>query len=77
LVQPFGPAAKLAALQLFDDEMKPFDLGLRCGEDSTLGCQYAHHPLQRRYIVRQGGKIDVHGSRDYLTRALSHRTTRL
>ena len=60
VVQPFSPPAKLAALQIFDDEMKPLDLGLCCGEGGALGRKRVHHPLQRRYIVRQCCKIDVH-----------------
>jgi hypothetical protein len=60
LVQPFGPTTKLAALQLLDDQMKPLDLGLCCGEGGALSRQRAHQLLQCCYIVRQGGKIDVH-----------------
>jgi hypothetical protein len=32
----------------------PFDLGLRRRESSALNCKRSYHPLQRRYIVRQG-----------------------
>lgn len=56
----FGTPAKLVTLQLLDNEPKPFDLRLRLSEVGTLGCQRPHHLLQRLYIVRQGGKIDVH-----------------
>jgi hypothetical protein len=36
------------------------DLPLRLSEVGPLGGQRPHYPLQRLYIVRQGGKIDVH-----------------
>jgi hypothetical protein len=75
LVNPFGPPAKLGALQLLDNEMKALDLGLRCGEGGALGRKRTHQLLQRCYIVRQGGKIDVHARECTLTRARSHRTT--
>jgi hypothetical protein len=42
------------------DQPQPFDLCLRLGEGGVIGGQRAHHSLQRLYIVRQGGKIDVH-----------------
>jgi hypothetical protein len=44
VIQPFGAPAKLAALQLLDDEMKPFDLSLARttergghGENASVG----------------------------------------
>jgi hypothetical protein len=58
-VEPFGAPAKLAALQLLDDEPQPFDLCLRLTEVGAFGRERAHHPLQRHSIVRQG-TIDVH-----------------
>jgi hypothetical protein len=32
-----GPSAKLVALKLLDDEVEPFDLGLRLAETGALG----------------------------------------
>ena len=32
IVEPLSPPAELAALQLLDDEVEPFDLGLRLTE---------------------------------------------
>jgi hypothetical protein len=60
LIKPLGPPAKLAALQLLDNDMKPLDLGLCCGEGGALGSKRAHQLPQRCYIVRQDRKIDVH-----------------
>jgi len=51
VVQPLGPPAKLTALQLLDDEMQPFDLGLRLAEAGPLGCERAHQLLQRLHII--------------------------
>jgi len=45
LVQPFGPPAELGALQLPDDEVEPFDLGLRLAEAGALGGERAHQRL--------------------------------
>ena len=56
--------AKLAALQLLDDEMEPLDLGLRLAETGTLGSERTHQLLQCLYIIRQGGEIDVHEGRE-------------
>jgi hypothetical protein len=64
IIEPLGPSAKLAALQLLDDEMEPFDLGLRLGEAGALGRERTHQLLQRLYIIRQGGKVDVHEGRE-------------
>jgi hypothetical protein len=60
VTESLGTPAKLVTLQLLNDEPKSFDLGLRFGEVGTLGCQRPHNLLQRLYIVRQSGKIDVH-----------------
>ena len=60
VIQPFGAPAKLAALQLLNDEPEPFDLRLRFGEVDAFGRERPDHPLQRVYIIRQSGKIDVH-----------------
>ena len=64
VIEPLGAPAELAALQLLDDELEPFDLGLRLAEAGALGRERAHHLLQRLHIVRQGGEIDVHERRD-------------
>ena len=61
VIEPLGLAAELAALQLLDDEPEPFDLGLGFAEAGALHRERAHHALQRRHVVRQRGKIDVHG----------------
>src|SRR6266403_4861602 len=60
VIEPFGAPAKLAALQLLNDEPEPFDLGFCLSERGTFGCERPDHPLQRVYIIWQGGKIDVH-----------------
>ncbi len=60
VIKPLVPPAELAALQLLDDEMEPFDLGLRLVEAGALGCERAHQLLQLLHIIRQGGEIDVH-----------------
>ena len=51
-IELFCPPAELAALQLLDDEVKPFDLGIRFAQTGTLGCERAHQLLQRLHIVR-------------------------
>ena len=53
----FGTPAKLAALQLLNDEPEAFDLRLRFGASSG---ERPDHPLQRLYIIWQSSKIDVH-----------------
>jgi hypothetical protein len=53
LVQPFGPAAKLAALQLLGDDMKPLDLGLCCGEDGAQEQRNKCARIQRLPLVRR------------------------
>jgi len=60
VIETFGAPAELVALQLLDDEVKPFDLGLRLGESSALDREEAHQLLQRLNIIRQRGEIDVH-----------------
>src|SRR5258705_8655147 len=60
VVKPLGAPAKLAALQLLNDEAETFDLRLCFSEAGAFGRQRAHHSLQRLHIVRQGSKIDVH-----------------
>jgi hypothetical protein len=45
VIKPLGAPAKLAALQLLDDEVEPFDLSLGIGEGGALGCERAHQPL--------------------------------
>ena len=60
VIQPFGAPAKLAALQLLNDEPEAFDLRLRLGEVGAFGRERSDHPLQRLHIVRQIGEIDVH-----------------
>jgi hypothetical protein len=37
LIEPLRTPAELAALQFLDDEMEPFDLGLRLAEAGALG----------------------------------------
>src|ERR1700742_4007798 len=60
VVEPLGAPAKLAKLQLLNDEAETFDLRLRFSEVGAFGRQRAHHSLQGLHIVRQGSKIDVH-----------------
>jgi hypothetical protein len=60
VIQPFGTPTKLAALQPLNDEPEAFDLRLRFGEAGAFGRERPDHPLQRLYIIWQGGKIDVH-----------------
>ena len=60
VVEPFGAGSELAALQLFDDEMEPFDPRLRLAETGMLRCERSHQFLQRLNIIRQGGEVDVH-----------------
>ena len=60
VIKMLGPPAELAALQLRDDKVEPLDLGLRLAEAGALGCERAHQLVQRLYIIRQGGEIDVH-----------------
>ncbi len=75
VIEPLGAPAELAALQLLDDEVEPFDLGLRLAEAGALGRERAHHPLQRLHIVRQGSKIDVHETQSLADSRRSHRST--
>lgn len=56
VIEPLGPPAKLAALQLLDDEVEPFDLGVRFAEAGALGGERARRPLQRLHIVGQGAR---------------------
>jgi len=65
VIERFGPASKLVALQLSDDEAEPLYLGLRLREPGPLGCEHSDHLLQHVHIVRHGSKIDVHGSGGY------------
>ena len=51
-IELFCPPAELAALQLLDDEVKPFDLGIRVAQTGTLSCERAHQLLQCLHIVR-------------------------
>ena len=60
IIKPFSPPAKLAALQLLDDDVKALDLGLCLAEVGALDCERAHQLLQYSYIVRQRGEIDIH-----------------
>lgn len=60
VIESFSASAKLAALQLLNDEPQPFDLRLRLGESGAFGRERPNYPLQRLHIVRQGGKIDIH-----------------
>ena len=71
IIKALGAAAELVALQLLDDQLEAFDLGLRLGEVGPLGRQQSHHPVQRLNIVRQSGKIDVHGHKVYADSQLS------
>src|SRR6266436_8890228 len=57
VVEPFGTSAKLAALQLLNDEPEAFDLRLRRSEVDAFGRERSDHPLQRAYIIWQSGKI--------------------
>lgn len=69
VIEPLIPPAELATLQLLDDEMEPFDLGLRLAEAGALGCERAYQLLQRLHIIRQGGEIDVHDALVHFTEA--------
>jgi hypothetical protein len=60
VIEPFGAPAKLAALQLLNDEPEAFDLRLRRCEVDAFGRERPDHPPQRVYIIWQSGKIDVH-----------------
>jgi hypothetical protein len=60
VIEPLSASAELAALQVLDDKVEPFDLSLRLAEAGALGREQAHHPLQRLHITRQGCEIDVH-----------------
>jgi hypothetical protein len=60
VMELFGAPAELAALQLLNNEMEPFDLGLCLAKRGALDCERAHQLLQCSHIVRQGGEIDVH-----------------
>jgi hypothetical protein len=60
IIEPFGASAKLTALQILNDEPEPLDLCLCFSEVGAFRSERANHTLQRLYIVRQGGKIDVH-----------------
>src|SRR5713226_8829501 len=57
--------AKLAALQLLNDQPEAFDLRLRLREVGAFGREHPDHPLQRLHIVWQIGKIDVHEAEVY------------
>jgi hypothetical protein len=57
VVEPFGTPAKLAALQLLNDEPEPFDLRLCLSEIDAFGCERPDHPLQRLYIIWLRGPI--------------------
>ena len=56
VIEPLGAPAELAALQLLDDELKPFDLGLRLGEgwcarpraSAPAAAASRHRPAGRR-----------------------------
>lgn len=61
IIEPFGASAKLAALQLLNDEPEALDLGFGLSKGGAFGCERPDHPLQRLHIVWQSGKIDVHG----------------
>jgi hypothetical protein len=52
IIERFGPASKLVALQLSDDEAEPLYLGQRLREPGPLGCEHSDHLLQRVHIVR-------------------------
>jgi hypothetical protein len=58
--QPFGPPAKLAALQLLHDQPQSLDFRLSRGERGAVGGKGPHHPLQRLHIVRQCRNVYVH-----------------
>src|SRR5712671_6679165 len=60
VVKPLGAPAKLAALELLNDEAETFDLRLRLSDVGAFGRKRPHHPLQHLHIVWQIGKIDVH-----------------
>ena len=45
VIKMLGVPAELAALQLFDDEPEPFDLGQGFAEAGALGRKRAHHAL--------------------------------
>ncbi|EAQ33461.1 hypothetical protein NB311A_06813 [Nitrobacter sp. Nb-311A] len=63
VIEPLSPAAVLVALQPLDDEIEPFDLGLRLAEADALGYKRTHQLLQRLHVVGQCGEIDVHTRR--------------
>jgi len=63
VIEPLGAPAELAALELFDNEIEPLDLGVRLTQTGALGRERAHQLLQRLHIIRQCGEIDVHKRR--------------
>src|SRR5229473_761004 len=73
-IQPFGAPAKLAALQLLNDEPEAFDLRLRRCEVDAFGRERPDHPPQRVYIIWQSGKIDVHELEVYTDSRISSST---
>jgi hypothetical protein len=74
VIEPFGAPAKLAALQLLNDEPEAFDLRLRRCEVDAFGRERPDHPPQRVYIIWQSGKIDVHELEVYTDSRISSST---
>ncbi len=68
-IETLGTSAELQALQLLHDQPQALDLDLRFTErrpfTRPLRSQLTDQPMQRINIIRQGSKIDVHGSQGY------------
>ena len=63
VVEALRPAPEAAALQRLHDLPQPGDLGLGLYPLAVEGRrQFADHAMQRRDVVRQGSKVDMHES---------------
>ena len=63
VIEPLGATAELITLQLLNDQLETFDLGLRLSQVGPLSRKHSHHTVQCLNIVRQSGEIDVHNDR--------------
>ena len=58
VIEPFGPPAELAALQLLDDELEPLDLGLRLRQSAGRARLRASAPTAAASRHRPAGRQD-------------------
>ena len=69
VLETLGAPAELQTLQLLHDQPQALDLALGLGQRGPFARafrrQLADQPMQRINIIRQGSKIDVHGSQGY------------